>query len=141
MITGSVIKRAKGKDGNPIGRRHTNPILDTREYEVQFQNQLTTEYSPNMIAENICSQCDSDGREFQLFIKISDHKKDASAVSKDDGFTISQNGNKIPMKATRGWKVNIKWKDGTSSWVPLKEIKSSNGIAEEPEMAWWVKDL
>jgi hypothetical protein len=152
MIKGSVIKRAKGEDGNPIGRRHTNPILDTREYEVQFQDGSTTEYSANVIAENIYSQCDSEGRQFQLFTEISDHKKDASAISKDDGFTISHNGNKIPKKTTRGWKFNVEWKDGTSSWVPLKEIKASNpielaeyavanGIAEEPAMAWWVKDV
>jgi hypothetical protein len=150
MIKGSVLKRARGEDGNPIGRRHTNPMLDSREYELQFQDGPTAEYSANVFAENISSQCDFEGRQFQLLVEISDHKKNASAMSKDDGCTMSHNGNKVSKMTTRGWKFNVEWKDGTSSWVLLKEIKASNpielaeyanGIAKEPAMAWWVKDV
>jgi hypothetical protein len=35
---GQVIKCAKGIGGEPVGRAHTNPFLDTRAYEVEFTN-------------------------------------------------------------------------------------------------------
>ena len=33
---GVVKKRSRGLDGRPIGRAHTNPMFDSREYEVEF---------------------------------------------------------------------------------------------------------
>jgi hypothetical protein len=46
------------------------------------------------------------------------------------------------------WKLLRQWKDGTSTWVSLKDMKESfpvesaeyavnNKIAEEPSFAWW----
>ena len=45
MIVGKVIKRAKGEDGNPIGLRNSNPLLDTREYEVLMPDGATVSYT------------------------------------------------------------------------------------------------
>jgi hypothetical protein len=111
----------------------------------------TKEYSANVIAENIYSQCDSEGKQFLLLEEISDHKRDQSAISIDEGFMTSRNGNKVRKKTTRGWKFKVEWKDGSSSWIPLNELKASNPvelaeyaiankISEEPALAWWVKD-
>ena len=52
-------------------------------------------------------------------------------------------------KTTVGWKLNMKWRDGTTTWVSLKDIKESNqievaeyvtscDIQDEPEFVWWV---
>ena len=147
MVPRKVIKRARGEDGNPIGRRNQNPILDTREYEVEMPNGTIAEYTANTIAENIYSQVDSEGRQYLMLSEIIDHKKDLSAITKDQGFTTSYNGNRVKKKTTKGWKLCVEWKDGTSTWVPLKELKSSNPvevaeyvvtnqIVEEPAFAW-----
>ena len=29
---------------------------------------------------------------------------------------------------TRGWKLQVEWKDGSISWVPLKDLKASNPV-------------
>jgi hypothetical protein len=53
---------------------------------------------------------------------------------------------------TRGWDINVEWKDGTSSWIPLKDLKDSNPVklaeyakanhlASEPAFAWWVQKV
>ena len=55
MIARRVIKRARGQDGNPIGIRNSNPLLDTREYVVEFSDGSTAEYGANIIAENLFS--------------------------------------------------------------------------------------
>jgi hypothetical protein len=38
MATAKVIKRAKDNNGNPIGKKHSNPLLDTREYECELED-------------------------------------------------------------------------------------------------------
>jgi hypothetical protein len=152
MVHGKVIKRACGEDGNPIGKRNANPILDTREYEVEMPDGSVAEYAANVIAENLYSQVDSEGRQFLILSEITDHSKDASAISKDQGFQRSHNGNEVRRKTTKGWKLCVEWKDGTSTWVPLSELKASNPVevaeyavanqlVEEPAFAWWVKDV
>lgn len=113
---------------------------------------LTAEYAANVIAKNLYSQVDLEGRQYLLLSEIIDHHKDASAISKDQGFYISHNGNQVPCKTTKGWKLCVEWKDGTSTWVPLNELKPlnpvkvaeyavANRLVEEPAFAWWVKDV
>ena len=79
---GTVVRRRNDDNGNPIGRSNENPILDTREYEVEFGDGDVLEYSANVIAENLYSQVDAEGQRYVLLDSIIDHRKDASAVSK-----------------------------------------------------------
>ena len=58
MVQGKVVKRARGQDGNPIGRANDNPILDTREYVVKFDDGAEAELSANTLAQNMYAQCD-----------------------------------------------------------------------------------
>ena len=152
MVAGRVIKRARGQDGNPVGTRHQNPLLDTREYTVEFSDGTTAEYAANVIAENIFSQVDSEGRQYLLLKEIVDHRKNASAVQISDGFIISKNGNRVAKPTTKGWEILVEWKDETTDWVPLKDLKASNPVElaeyafankllEEPAFAWWAKDV
>jgi hypothetical protein len=150
-IVGKVIKRAKGEDGNPIGLRYSNPLLDTREYEVLMPDGAMVSYTTNVIAENLYSQVDSEGRQFLMLEEISDHRKDKTAYSKDDGCVVSHNGNKTLRQTTQGWQLSVQWKDGTSNWIALNDLKASNPIelakyavgnqlVYEPAFRWWVKD-
>jgi hypothetical protein len=151
-IRGKVVKRAKGEDGNPIGRRHQNTLLDTREYVVELPDGTTAEYVANVIAENMYSQCDSEGMEHLLLKEIVNHRKDDTAYSIDDGWVHTRGGRRSRRQTTKGWWLLVEWKDGTTSWIPLKELKASfpielaeyavaNKIVEEPAFAWWVKDV
>ena len=60
-VQATVTKRMKDSNGNPVGRRHKNPLLDTRKYEVELSDGMTLEYTANQIAESIYSQVDSEG--------------------------------------------------------------------------------
>ena len=143
-----VTGRKRDADGKPIGVRNTNPILDTREYEVEFPDGATDVFTANMIAESMYSQVDGDGHSFTLMSEITDHKSDGTAVSKDDGIEVTNSGQRRLRRTTRGWKLLVSWKDGSTSWVPLKDLKEShpvqvaeyalvNKILEEPAFAWW----
>ena len=149
MVRAKVIGRKRDHDGNPIGTRHSNPIMDTRKYTLELPNGELTDYTANLIAEHMYAQTDIEGYEHMLLHEITDHKKDGQAVSADDGFNISSNGNKVLKQTTKGWKLLCHWKDGTTAWVPLKDMEESypvqvaeyakhNKIVSEPAFAWWV---
>jgi hypothetical protein len=87
-----VTGRKCDADGKPIGVRNTNPILDTREYKVEFPDGATDVFTVNMIAESMYSQVDGDGHSFTLMSEITDHKSNGTAVSKDDGFVVTNSG-------------------------------------------------
>jgi hypothetical protein len=151
MQMARVVKRIKGNDGNPINAsRPYNPILDNSEYLIEFNDGTTKEITANIIAESMFSQIDDEGQHFQLLSKISDHCKDSTALTKKNGyFQRHSNGPIVPKKTTQGWKFLVHWMDGSSNWIPLKDLKVSNpvelaeyakakGLHEEPAFCWWV---
>jgi hypothetical protein len=52
MNVGKVIKRSVDDNAIPKGKAHSNPILDSRKYLVEFGDGEVLEYSANVIAEN-----------------------------------------------------------------------------------------
>jgi hypothetical protein len=150
--TGQVKRRKRDHNGDPTGRADSNPILDTRVYEVEFSDGATQEFSANIIAESLYSQVDEEGRQYIIMEEISEHKKDGNAIGIDDGYTEKQGANRQRRRTTKGWKLLVTWKDGTTSWEPLADLKESNPvevaeyavankISEEPAFAWWIKDV
>jgi hypothetical protein len=126
-----------------------NPILDTRQYKVEFPDDSSDPFGANVIAESMYSQIDDKGHSFQILKEIIDHKSDGNPVSLDDGFTKEPDGAQNPQRTTKGWKLLVQWKDGTSSWIPLKDLKESNlvetaeyavanKIMGEPAFARWI---
>ena len=149
MRSAKVVGRASDRDGMPIGEFNENPILNTRQYDVMFPDGTTQQYSANVIAENIYSQVDDEGHRYLSMDEIVDYKRDESAIDKADAFITDKHGRKSRRYTTKGWSFLINWKDGTQSWVPLKDMKESNPIEvaefvvskeieNEPAFAWWV---
>ena len=126
---GRVVKRAKGTSGEPIGRAHANPLFDTREYMVEFTDGSTKNYFANVITECMYAQIDSEGNQYQLLSEITDHRSDKkSAIPIENGSTTSCNGNRFPKTMTHGCSLLVSWKDGSSNWMPLKDLKDSYPI-------------
>ena len=148
LLAGKVTKRRRNAHGEAIGVAHANPILDTREYIVEFPDGAEREYSANKIAEAMYSQCDLDGRQHLLMDAIVDFKSDEHAVQMADK-DVTIKGRTYPRKTTKGWHMCVNWKDGTSTWERLADLKESypievaefavaQDIAHQPAFAWWV---
>jgi hypothetical protein len=148
MLKGKVTRRKRDANGNLIGKSDNNPIMDTRRYIVSFPDDKEAEYAANIIAESMLSKCDSEGHQYTLMAHITDHKRESTAVTKEEGFTWYR-GRKNPRRTTKGWNFCVEWKDGTTSWEPLSILKESNpvevaeyvtahGLVEEPAFIWWV---
>ena len=148
FVTGKVIGRKRDADGSLKGTANANPILDTRKYEVEFPDGEVSEYSANVIAENMWAQCDLEGRQHLLMEEIIDHRRDDTAVAFADRF-VEVNGKQHLRKSTKGWFLCVRWKDGTTSWEKLADLKESypievaeyavsTGIDHEVAFTWWV---
>ena len=147
-----VNKRLKEKDGRTIVIATDNPILGTRMYKVEYTDGYKTEMTANAIASKLFSQVDQDGQHFVLFNSIIDSRTEGTQIKERDSFIHMFNENKRRRDTTKGWKVFIQWKYGSSTWNRVKKVKESstaqlaeyvvlNQIVDEPELLWWIKKL
>ena len=143
-----VIGRKRDQDGNYIGRAHKNPVLDSRKFTVRFNDGGEKDITFNLLAEHLYSQVDSEGNQYRLFRELINHRKNKNALDKADQYRILGNGKRVLKKSTTGWDFEIEWKDGSTSWVTLKELKETNmvdvaqyahnnRIIDEPAFSWW----
>jgi len=94
------------------------------------------------------AQCDVDGNQFRLMDELVDYKTDDTAVKFADRF-VTVNGQQHHKKSTAGWSLCVQWRDGSTSWEKLSDLKESypvevaefavaQGIDHEPAFGWWV---
>ena len=118
LLRARVKRRAITQDGKPIGKSSNNPLTDTRQYEVEFDDGSIEVLSANVIAENILSQVDEEGHRQMLLKDIIDHRVDKSeAIDKVNGYYINRYGVKTKVKTTKGWQLCVEWRDGSTDWV------------------------
>ena len=77
----------------------------------------------NTITENLFSQVDEEGNIFVLFYDIVDHSADGKETMHQDVLIISKIGGKRKMDTTKCWEILIQWKDGSTAWEIMKDVK------------------
>ena len=118
-----VNKRLKDKDGRLIGIAANNPILDTSMYEVEYDDGYKTSMTANTIASNLFSQVDQDGQRLLLFNVIIYSRTDVTQIKAGDSVIHMYNENKRRRETTKGWEFYTQWKDGSSTWNQVKDVK------------------
>jgi hypothetical protein len=145
VVTGRVVRRKRDQDGNLIGKSHSDPLLDTSLFEVEFEDGYIETYTANIIAESMYEQVDSEGQLHRMMDEIVYHKKMSDAIHADDARTSDGKAR----QTTKGWKLCVRWKDGTLSWEQLALLKEgypievaeyavANKLVSEPAFNWWV---
>jgi hypothetical protein len=116
----------------------------------EFPDGELKEYAANILALNMLSQADHEGKNISLMRDIIDYERDeAMAVPIKDKYLTTRSGQRRLRETTQGWSLLVNWKDGTEFWVKLAELKDSNpielpafakagGIADELTFASWV---
>ena len=148
LKSATVKKRTVDGEGNPSGEANENALLDTRHYLVEFVDGRTATYAANVIAESMAAMCDPEGNEHMIFEGIIDHRKTDDAVPYDDRFVMI-GGRRHKRVTTKGWELCIKWKNGTTTWERLSDVKESfpvevaeyaisRDISKEAAFHWWV---
>ena len=114
------------------GTYDDNPFLNTIIYEVEFPDGQVKDYAANVIAENMLTQVDSDRFTVTMIDGIIDYKRHGTiAIPKSDAYVVTQHGRKGHPRTTVGWKLLVKWSDGSEFWVPLKDMKESHPLDSE----------
>ena len=105
----------------------------------------------NIIAENILSQVDYEGRHYPLLTEATGYNIYYRNAIKVDGFIKYINNNLHQKRTTHGWKLLVECKYDSVHCVPLKYLKQSkpielakylvaNKISDEPDFIWRVKE-
>ena len=141
-----VLREAVDEQGRTVGVADNNPDLNTLVYKVQCWDGAIREYSANVIAECILNEADENGHFSCELESIIDHSRDGSAVRKEQ---LSSAQGSVHRKTTKGWKLRVKWRDGSQEWTALSDLKESypvqvadyakaNDLVDEPAFKWWV---
>ena len=149
ITKGWVTQHKRDSNGNPIGRANDNPNLNTRDYIVEFEDGDVTELTANLIDESMYAQCDPVGTQYILLDELIDYKHDKTAITRDGQMTVRSDGRTYMKKSTIGWQICWQWKDSSTSWENLADLKSSHpietaefaklqGIDHEPAFNWWI---
>ena len=151
-VLAKIVRRKRDSSGTLIGTPHSNPILDSRIYELEFPDGRVEEYALNSIVESLYAQVDDEGFDTGIMDEIVGHRVDRSiAIPISDGM-VRLNNTLKPKRTTKGWDIHIKWKDGSYDWLPLSLVKESYPVAlaeyaigqridPEPAFKWWVRKV
>ena len=69
------------------------------------------------------SQVDAEGKQHFLLDCIADHNTNGMELLIDEAYINLKNGGCCKLQTTKGWEILIQWKDGSTTWEPLKDIK------------------
>ena len=94
------------------------------------------------------SNVDEEGFDIGWIDEIIDHRRKDTVLSTPEGFVTTGTTTK-PVITTKGWDLQVRWKDGSVDWLPLSQVKESipielaeyavaQKIHKEPVFNWWV---
>ena len=120
-----VTKRLRDADGIQIGTANENPILDSRMYEVEYQDGTKASLAANYISENLFVQVYQEGNRHVLLDELIDYRVNGREVKLQDAFITTGTGTRRRRETTIGWELLEQWKDGSTNWVSLKDLKEA----------------
>ena len=73
-------------------------------------------------------------------------------INNDEDTFATIGGRRIPIITTKVWYIQVRWKDGSSDWVPMSLFKQSNPIEiaeyvhannlqNEPAFRFWTRKI
>ena len=69
-----------------LGTSHPYPLLDTRMYEVELQDGTDSDYSANVLIENIMNSADDNGQTSLFLDEIVRHRFNKNSVPEGEGW-------------------------------------------------------
>ena len=105
-----------------MGLANPNPILESRQYIVEFEDGTEGELTVNVIAQSMYAQCDPDGNQYLMLDSIVDFRRSTTALCYADQ-TFVKNGRSYQRISTKGWQLCCQWKDGITSWQKIADLK------------------
>jgi hypothetical protein len=124
---GKVISCKRDAEGNTVGGAHDRPILNTWTYDIEFNNGNIAELMASKIAKCMYAQFDPGGNQYVLLDCFVDFDKSSTAIALADQNIIVK-GRPSKRCNRYGWKICCQWKDGSTTWESLKDLKESHPL-------------
>ena len=109
-------------EGSQIGRANSQPVFDTRRYEVDFGDGDITKLTANLIAESMYAQVDLEGNDTLLMDYMVDYRRNEHALTIQDQNIVVKVRPSL-RRSTIGWFICIQCKYGSTSWEKLSDMK------------------
>ena len=94
-------------------------------YEVEYQDGTKGSLAANYIAKNLFTQVDQEGNRHVLLDEIIDYRVNGHEVKLQDAFITTGTGTRRRHETTIGWELLAQWKDRSTNWISLKDLKES----------------
>ena len=107
-IEGVVKGRKRNSDGTLVGTENKNSVLKSRVYEVELPYGSYSEYSYNVLLENLHGQTDIIGNTYAILKEISDHRMEDDAIPTEQGWVHLANNICKRVTTTKGWLFLVK---------------------------------
>ena len=59
---------------------------------------------------------------------VLDRKSDDTAIKQAEDFAVGSKGEQVPKQTARGWKLLVRLKDNSTSWIELKDLTLKIGV-------------
>ena len=103
--------------------------MDTSIYDLEFPYGRIEDFSIKCLAKNLFNQSDLNGWDTVLINEVVDTQKYTStSIAKEVETFITDSGQEKDVVTTKGQDVHIIWKEQSTSWLPMYEVKSGNPI-------------
>jgi hypothetical protein len=119
-------------------------MLDSREYELEFSDGSKARANANLIAENLYSMVNEQGKVHNIFKGIIDHRFPVKRMVSFEGETAAR-------LFTKDGELQVQWVSDKTTWIPYGRLKRSNPIevaeyvvanqiADESIIRHWARD-
>ena len=126
-VRGKVMGLKRDTYGNAIGSMNDNPIIDTREYHVDFDDGEVRKLTANVIAESMYDACDDGGNEYLMMESIVEYQNNDKDITVPDKKVVHRYWS-FMRRSTVGWQLCVQWRDGSISWQTLKDTNELNPV-------------
>ena len=69
------------------------------------------------------AQVDSEVNRHGLLDEIVDHYTNGTDIKQQDAFLTAITATRRRHETTKGWEILVQWKDQSTTWIALKDIK------------------
>ncbi len=106
----------------------TPSLTRVSEYTFTFNDGDETVLNTNLIAEAMYAQCNLDRNQYVLLDSIIDYRWLDTAIRPYDQKVIWPDRRTYMKCSTIGWQVYCQFKDGSTSWENLADLKESHPL-------------
>ena len=127
MQRGKVKGRNISPDSSEIATFNENHILNGIICDVEFEDEDVIEHMTYVIGENMLTRTNDYGHATMALQAMLNYRTDETLHALKDKHAHDNNQKKL-RKSSQGWDLEVIWKDGTTDWLPLDDVKKDKHV-------------